>query len=80
MKPCEVFGVVVRTFGLIVTLYAIVLFTYVMVRIFGMEVDAKSSIGTEAIFGIVYAAFGCALLFRATLLVRAAYGSDENSD
>jgi hypothetical protein len=80
MKPREVFGIVVRTIGLIVVLYGIVLLIYVIVRTLGIAVDAKSSVAAEAIFGIIYAVVRCALIFRATFLVRTAYASDENSD
>ncbi|MEA2824941.1 MAG: hypothetical protein QOF03_1423 [Alphaproteobacteria bacterium] len=76
MRPRDVFGVIVRTVGLVVILYAIILILMAIARFSGLTVATQQTAVVDALFGAIYLFLGCGLIFGAESIVRAAYGTE----
>ncbi len=77
MQAWDVFGVVVRTLGLLLLLYALTLFTIVAIRLLGLQVESRQTLAVDAVLLVIYSAAGLAMLFGAPRIVRALYAGDS---
>ena len=76
MKARQVFGVLVRTFGLTLTLYGLYDGFYTVMRLIGIPTPYQVAPLTTAVVGCVFLLVGVMLTRWAEWVVRFAYGSE----
>lgn len=74
MQARQLFGVVVRSFGLVLFYLSFADWIYALSHLVSIPVTAKLSLGEDACWGALYLIAGAAVFFGAELIVRAAYG------
>jgi hypothetical protein len=74
----RVFGIIVRTIGLIVGLYGLYCLWYMLMRSFGMSTRANLPPTSAFMFGVFYLVLGVVILRKADWVVRFAYDQDSN--
>ena len=79
MRPCDVFGLIVRTIGFVVLLYALAFIVAGIARSVGVTFATQQSVGVDVVFGVLYLILGCGLYFGANWVVAATYGRDKPS-
>jgi hypothetical protein len=80
MKPSQVFGIIVRTFGLLLTVYSMWYLAYGIATTLGLPEDAPGYEESYYLSGLVCFFLGLYCLRGAPLIVRFSYPSVEDSD
>lgn len=80
MKPRDIFGVIVRTIGLIVLIYDAFLIQVVILKASGIGVTTQQTTVVDGAVAALYLIAGCGLLFGAKHIERAAYGREKISN
>jgi hypothetical protein len=78
MKPSDMFGIVIRSFGLCLVLYAVWYLVYGVATSCGLPEDAPGYGISYYISGIVSLVLGLYLLRGATLLIKFAYPNEKS--
>jgi hypothetical protein len=76
LRGREMFGVVVRTIGLVITIWALYTMFYITAGL-AVALPTSSSPAVHSLFAFCYATLGVALL-RGEWVVRFAYGPDKD--
>jgi hypothetical protein len=78
MTERQVFGLIVRTLGLVSVLYGLSQLLVAVARLIGPNVPHYFPFHEDVIFGLFWLAFGALLMRRVGWLVRFAYGPESN--
>jgi len=79
MKPRKLFGVVLRTAGVMLLAYALWFLSYGVAQFLGLPEEAPMERVHYLISGLLSLAIGWYFLRGAPLIVRLAYGRDRNA-
>ena len=78
MKPRDVFGIVVRSIGILLLLYDLFLISVVIFEVLGLPVRHLQPLSIDAIYAAMFLFMGLICTFGARLIACAAYWGDRD--
>jgi len=80
MTVKDIFGLIVRTMGLVMILFGLFDLAYVAAKLLGLPLPSRYPVSVDAISSAFYFIIGIAVILSATLITNLIYGRDNTQN
>jgi hypothetical protein len=78
MKPSDVFGIIVRSIGVLILLYDAFLISVVIFEVLGLPIRHVQTLPVDELYAAAFLLMGLCCLFGARFIACAAYWGERN--